>query len=148
MIRAAGLTEMRARGAALFDLAARETGNPGVINWPALEALAAAGCLVLLAVEVDGHLVGYACAAVGPEFWSEEIGITTLSLFVQRRHRGVWGLRLLRDVVAEGRRKGATFVRVHARSGSRFAALLDRMGMTEKAVVFEASLTAGVVDAV
>lgn len=137
MIRTATLDELRARGGDLFAAAAMETGSPGIVQWAHLETLDRLGMLLLLAVEVDGHLVGYCCAAVGPELWSGARSNTTMSLFVQPKHRGRWGRRLIEAADAAGAERSAELLRVQAIPGSRLERLLRKLGFRPVSVAFE-----------
>lgn len=136
-IRRMPLADVRARGAALFAAAAAETGSPGVVQWRFLETLEAAGALLVLGVEVAGELVGYCCAAVGPEYWSADVVCTTLSMFVQPPHRGRAGRRLLQQLAAEARAMGADGVRVMAIPGSRLERLCRLLGMVPRSIALE-----------
>lgn len=136
MIRGTTLAELRANPA-LIAAAAAETGSHGPVNWKQLAALDTVDALLLLAVEVDGALVGYACAAIGPEFWGPEINCGTLSLFVQREHRGRWGLPLVRELASVSAARGAARLRVQVIPGSRLERLLCLHGFEARAVALE-----------
>lgn len=138
-IRPARLCEMRDRGGALFAAAAAETGSQGQVQWQFLENLEAMRALLLLAVEADGQLVGYCCASVGPEYWSDEIVCTTLSIFVEPKHRGRAGLPLLRALDAARRAMGASGLRVMAIPKSRLERLCRRLGLVARSIALESS---------
>lgn len=137
MIRTTTLAELRDRGAELIAAAAKETGSPGVVQWQHLQALEQIGVLLLLAVEVDGALVGYCCAAVGPELWDGTRSCMTLSLFVQPEHRGRWGRQLIERTAAAGAERDAPLLRVQAIPDSRLTRLLVRLGFRARSVAFE-----------
>lgn len=123
---------------ALFAAAAAETGSPGAVRWPVLEALEVGGSLLVLAVAVDGRLVGYCAAAVGPELFAERCSCATLSLYVRPQHRGRWAWPLLAAVDAAGAARGRDLFRVQALPGTRLARALERRhGFRAAAIAFE-----------
>lgn len=140
MIFPASLAELRDRGTALFAAAGEETGHVGEIQWDRLHALEAAGMLILSKVEVAGELVGYACAAVVPEFWREGMACETMSLYVQPAHSARWWLALLRAVQEDAIARGADRFRMVAVPGSRFETALRERNTPQVASVFELEL--------
>lgn len=125
MIRAAKLEELRERGMHLVEAAAEETGvGRDVVRWDILEGFEKAGLLRLLVVEVDGELVGHCCSASSPEVFSADVCCQTLSVFVQPRHRGRWGKRLLLAMRDAAFVAGDDEVRVNVLAWSRLERLL------------------------
>jgi GNAT superfamily N-acetyltransferase len=141
VIRPLTLCELQARGGELIAEAAAETGTAGSVRWDAFEMFEAQGELVLLGVEVDGELVGYGGATVGPDLWDDEVTTcTTWSLYIGPRHRGRWGRALLEALAQEGGRAGAELFRVHVVAGSRAERLVQTLGFEAEAVAYLARI--------
>lgn len=140
MIRPATLAELRARPQLIAAAAAAtDIGGEGGIDvqWNQLGPLEDVGALVVLAVDVAGEIVGYVCAAVVPEFFRPITSCTTLSLFLQPRHRWRWGVRLILELARAADARGAAKVRLQVLLSTRLQFLATRLGFEASCLVFE-----------
>ena len=136
MIRPTSLAELRAQPE-LLAAAASATGIASDVQWHQLGPLEDVGALLLLAVDVGGELVGYACAAVVPEFFRPITSCTTLSMFVYQRHRWSWGMRLLVELARAADERGAQQLKLQVLQGTRLERLAWRLGLELSSLVFE-----------
>lgn len=141
---------MRKHGGHLF-LAHVEEVEPGSAadlnpNWQSYRAAEALGTLFGVAAWVGPAearmLVGYMAATVFPSPHYAHLKVCQVDLiFVDKpwRKRGV-GWKLINRVRTEARSRGATRLTMHAKEGSAFAKLLDKVGYAPLETVYAEDL--------
>lgn len=113
------------------------SGNPPALDVPAYLALERAGALLLLGAFEGKELIGYSAATLcrHPHY-----GFPCAfhdGLFLARDHRhGMAGVRLVRATEAEAKARGAQGISWHAKRGSQFEALIERLGAITIETVF------------
>jgi N-acetylglutamate synthase-like GNAT family acetyltransferase len=139
VIRVATIAELRA-AAALLAAAAAETGHGPAVRWDLLDVLQSAGLLVLHVLEVDGQIVGYACATITPELFGDASPEALVaSMFVAQAHRARWAQRLLQSLALEACRRGAAGLRLLTRE-PRVQQWLEHLGFERIGVALRRSL--------
>jgi len=140
MIRVGTLNDLTARGGHLLAAAAKETGIGAVPDEALIRHVDELGLLLVLLVEHEGKLVGYALACLEPEVWRIMRCCACWSVYVQPDRRGTYGAPLIRKLIQAGREAGADLVRVPARYGERHCRMLERLGMVPRSVAYEMDL--------
>lgn len=112
-------------------------------NLAAYKACEDAGVVVAFgAFDDEDVLVGYAVAFVLPHMHHGFIYAQHDLLFLKKEYRsGRLGLNLMRRLEEASAAKGAKFILWHAKVGSDFAMLLDRMGYSKEEEVYRKDLS-------
>jgi len=94
------------------------------------------GAMFVLVAAVGSEIVGYCSMFVHPHMHNPSVVMAANdALFVKKEYRGIISGRLIRAAEAESKKRGATRVLWHTRSGTALAAMLERRGYTPADVV-------------
>lgn len=143
MIRPISVAELREHGAALFPrhFAEVEAQHLGLVldpDWDAFQHLEEWRRILALGAFVDGAMVGYALAFIGPHpLYRSTINAQLAAVYVAPEHRGKGlGARLILQARGDARDMGATTCTAHAKRGTAMADLLPRIGFDEHETIF------------
>lgn len=102
---------------------------PLAVDAAVYHAADAAGALRIVTVREDGALIGYAAYFVRPHaHYATSVQAVQDVVYVDPRHRGGLGARLLRAADDVLRAEGVQVVHQHVKLAHNWGALLERMG--------------------
>jgi GNAT superfamily N-acetyltransferase len=117
---------------ALMELA------PDVARYAEAEA---AGALLGIVARIDGQVVGYSVNFVAPNLHYMRVRMAVNDVFfVDKAHRGVLGLRLMRATREAAKARGAHLMAWHAKPGTPLESILRRQGCRVQDIVFTEEL--------
>lgn len=106
------------------------------------DALASAGALIALTVTDEEAIVGYASAVLSPHPHYDMLIAQHDTLYLAPAYRrGSLGIRLMQAIEQESIERGAQRVMWHAKPGSQFSKLVERMGYHTEETIYCKELT-------
>ena len=117
------------------------SARPPEPNRAIYAALADAGALIILTVTDGESLVGYASAAISPHPHYDMLVAQHDTLYLAPAYRlGSLGLRLMAALEREATNRGAERMMWHAKPGSTFARMVERMGYQPEETIYHKEL--------
>lgn len=117
------------------------SARPPEPNRDIYTALADAGALIIMTVTDGEALVGYASAVISPHPHYDMLVAQHDTLYLAPAYRlGSLGLRLMSAIEREAVARGAERMMWHAKPGSTFARLVERMGYAPEETIYHKEL--------